>query len=133
MGYEIHWESPRGVIKRLFGLVTGDELLASAVQVEADPHFDTLRYVINDFRDCTGLSVEAHQIEEMAAIDSVAAFTNPQINIAIVATLPEILVGADAYAMDPATVFPTRVFTSMDEAKAWALLPPSGNLKAKRT
>jgi len=131
MGYEIHWESPRGVSKRLYGAVTGDELLASNVNVEADPCFDSLRYVINDFRDCTGLSIQAGQVEEIAAIDSAAASINPNINIAIVATLPEILAGAEAYATDSATVYPTRVFSSMDDAKAWALLY-AGNPKAKK-
>lgn len=126
MGYDLHWEPPQGVVKRLFGQVSGAELIASGVQVEADPRFDALSYVINDFRDCTAVNVLPRQVEEMAAIDAVAALTNPRIRIAIVATHPEILAGAQAYASDPLTVYPTRLFATMDEARAWVCVATAG-------
>jgi hypothetical protein len=82
MGYEISWEPPNGVIKRHFGEVIGSEVLAAITKIEGDERFDTLRYVINDFLDCTGLTVSPVEIVEIAAIDNAAAATNPNIRVA---------------------------------------------------
>ncbi|MEW6514796.1 MAG: hypothetical protein AB1443_12440 [Pseudomonadota bacterium] len=123
MGFEIVWEPPSGVIKRYFGQVTGRELLASVNDTEGDSRFDDLRYVINDFLDCAELEASSHEIEEIAAIDHSAASINPNIRIAIVAILPEVVAVANAYAHDPLNAYTTRVFRAMAEAKAWLGLP----------
>lgn len=119
MNVEIIWEPPQGVVKRHFGHLTGKDVLAANIKIEADPRFDSLRYVINDFLGCTGVSISAPEIEEIAAIDSSAAIINPNIRIAMVATLPEVIVAANAYANDALTIYPTRVFYSMADARAW--------------
>ena len=119
MGYEVVWEQPAGVIKRHFGLVTGRDLLGAVRETEGDSRFDTLRYVINDFRDCTGLAVSPAEVQEIAALDGAAARTNPRIRIAVVTDLPEVMATAKAYADDPLTPFVTRVFASMEEARRW--------------
>jgi len=119
MGYEIKWVQPDGVIKRHFGQVTGHELIAAVATTEGDSRFDTLRYVINDFLDCTGLTVTSTDVEEIAAIDKSAASSNPNILIAIVATLPEVVAIANDYMNDPFNVYTTQIFSAMDEAKSW--------------
>lgn len=119
MGYAITWEPPSGVIKRHFGHVTGQELLQAIRTTEADPRFDTLRYVINDFLECTGLSVSQSEFDDISAIDAGAAMSNPRIRIAVVATRPDVVAIARAYANDPITAFDTRVFDTMDEARVW--------------
>jgi hypothetical protein len=123
MGYEISWEPPNGVIKRHFGEVTGGEMLAAISKTEGDERFDTLRYVINDFLDCTGLTVSPMEIVEIAAIDKAAAATNPNIRIAVVATHPDVVVAANNYADDPFTIYKTRVFASLSAARSWLGLP----------
>ncbi len=119
MGYEISWEPPNGVIKRHFGGVTGSDVLAAITKTEGDERFETLRYVINDFLDCTGLTVSSIEIEEIAAIDHAAAATNPNIRVAVVATHPDVVATANSYANDPLTIYPTRVFSSMSVARSW--------------
>lgn len=119
MNFEIVWEPPRGVVKRHFGHVTGNDVLAANTKTEADPRFDSLRYVINDFLGCTGVSVSSAELEEIAAIDRAAALINPNISLAMVAVLPEIVAAANAYANDTLTIYPTRVFCSMADARAW--------------
>lgn len=123
MGFEIVWQSPNALIKRHFGHVTGSEILAAIVRIEADSRFDTLRYVINDFSECTGVSVSATEMEEIAAIDHAAALTNPHIRIAIVATLPEVVAQSRAYVNDPLTTYKVCVFSSMAEAASWLKFP----------
>jgi hypothetical protein len=119
MGYEISWEPPNGVIKRHFGKVTGGEVLAANSKIEGDERFDTLRYVINDFLDCTELAVSPMEIVEIAAIDHAAAATNPDIRVAVVATHPDVVATASSYANDPLTTYTTRVFSSMSAARSW--------------
>lgn len=123
MGYEISWEPPNGVIKRHFGEVTGSEVVAAIAKTEGDERFDTLRYVINDFLDCTGLTVSPLEIVEIAAIDHAAAATNPNIRVAIVATHPAVVATANSYANDPLTTYTTRIFSSMRAARSWLGLP----------
>jgi hypothetical protein len=119
MNYEIIWESPQGVVKRHFGHLTGNDVQTANTKIEADPRFDSLRYVINDFLGCTGVTVSSPEIEEIAAIDRSAAIINPNISIAILAILPEVIAAANAYANDTLTIYPTRVFCSMTDARAW--------------
>ncbi|NTV95392.1 MAG: hypothetical protein HGA75_08230 [Thiobacillus sp.] len=119
MGYELIWEPPGGIVKRHFGGVTGQELLAAVLATEGDRRFDALRYVINDFTDCTGLSVADSELEEIAAIDRAAHALNARIRIAIVATLPEAVAAGSAYAGSPLNRYETRVFATMREARDW--------------
>jgi hypothetical protein len=78
-----------------------------------------LRYVIIDLRDCNGLEVSAVELVELAAIDNAAATMNPNIRVAVVATLPELVAAANAYANTPLTAYATRVFGTLAAAKSW--------------
>ncbi len=66
--FEHNWED-RGLVRRFFGHVTADELARSAILGQQDPRFDTMRYVINDFRDCSSVDSPPEAIEEIAATD----------------------------------------------------------------
>ena len=112
------WEK-RGIVRRFFGKVTGEELAASAIEGQADPRFDRLRYVINDFRDCESIFVAPPTIEEVAARDSGAARTNGNIVIAVVSDDPEILAVSDAYAREALSPYPVKNFSTMEDARAW--------------
>jgi hypothetical protein len=50
--------------------------------------------VINDFLACTECLVDTRAVDEVAAIDSVAALTNSRIHIAVITNLPEIIAAA---------------------------------------
>jgi hypothetical protein len=118
VSYEINWE-PRGVVKRYFGCLTGHDLLQAVVDTEADARFDDYRYVINDFLAIEAVDLADADIEQIAAIDKAAARINPNIRIAIVATLPEVLALANQYVDSPLGAYPTRVFARMTDARAW--------------
>lgn len=119
MGYKVIWEPPYGVVKIHFGQLSGADLLAAVVEVESRPDFDRLRYVINDFLDCTGLACTPDDLLEIAALDKAAARSNPNIRIAVVARHPDVLTLADDYADSPLNVYPTRTFSSLSEARTW--------------
>ena len=120
MGYEITWET-RGACKRFFGHVTGAELMRSVEEIESDPRFDSVRYVVNDFLAVESFSVSEENVLTISAIDGAASITNPNIKVAIVATDDRVRAMAELYANSPLNTYPTRIFTNMDAARDWVV------------
>lgn len=112
------WED-HGLVRRFYGHVTADELAKSAIQGQQDPRFDVMRYVINDFRDCSSVDVPPHAIEEIAATDSGAAKTNDRIRIATVSSDASILAISDMYEKAALSPYPVRNFSTLDAARKW--------------
>jgi hypothetical protein len=125
LGYELHWED-RGVVKRYFGHVSSEELLAPVVATEADERFDTLRFVINDFLEAKSVAFTQGDIDAIAAHDMGAAATNPHIKVAVVAAQPEVIDLVQRYMQAAAQAYPTSIFSSMTEARAWVAAPMAG-------
>ena len=125
MGYELHWED-RGVVKRYFGQVSSEELLAPVVATEADKRFDTLRFVINDFLEAKGVAFTQADIDLIAAHDMGAAATNPNIKVAVVAAQPEVIDLVQRYMQVAVRAYPTSIFSTMAEARAWVAAPMAG-------
>lgn len=122
LGYELHWED-RGVVKRYFGQVTSEELLAPVIATEADERFDELRFVINDFLAAESVVFTQADIDAIAAHDMGAAATNPSIKVAVVAVQREVIDLVHRYIDAAARAYPTRIFSTMAEARAWVAAP----------
>jgi hypothetical protein len=118
MGYEITWET-RGARKRFFDHVTDAELMRSVEDIESDPRFDSVRYVVNDFLAVASFSVSEENVLTISAIAGAASISNPNIKVAIVATDTGVLALAELYADSPLNTYPTRIFTNMDAARDW--------------
>lgn len=118
MSYELRWE-PHGVIKRFYGEVTDHDVMQSVIDIESDMRFDAVRYVINDFLQCTGYAVSGETVDQIAVIDCGASHTNSHIRIAVVTTSPEVVALATRYAQSPVNRYPMRMFATMDEARTW--------------
>jgi hypothetical protein len=85
MAYENTWEQ-NGVVKRFTGFLTAAEFIKSAEDVGADPRFDNLRFVINDFLNVVGNDICEDTVKYIGAMHAGRAFTNPNIWVAFVAT-----------------------------------------------
>jgi hypothetical protein len=131
LGYELHWEG-RGVVKRYFGQVSGEELLAPVVATEADERFDMLRFVINDFLEAKSVVFTQADIDTIAAHDMGAAATNPYIKVAVVATQPEVIDLVQRYMQAAVRAYPTSIFSTMAEARAWVAAPMAGWTAARQ-
>lgn len=118
MSFELEWE-PRGVVKRYFGRVTGEEVLAAGIQSQGDHRFDRNRYAINDFLDCTEFVFDQKVLDEVAAFAGAAEISNPNMRIAIVATLPAVVAATMGFIGLPLHTYPTRLFATRAEARAW--------------
>lgn len=125
MGYELHWED-RGVVKRYFDQVSSEELLAPVIATEADERFDRLRFVINDFLEATSVVFTQADIDTIAAHDMGAAATNPRIKVAVVAAQAEVIELVRRYMQAAARAYPTSIFSTMAEARAWVAVPMTG-------
>lgn len=118
MGYELSWES-KGLVKRFFGDVTDRQFIDAVIDSESDARFDSLHYVINDFLDVQSFVFTPDDVDYVAAIDKAAAVSNPHIRIAVVTRNPEIIDLSRQYAESPMNVYPTRIFATLAEARAW--------------
>lgn len=84
---ELNWEE-YGVMRRLLGRVTGEELDASAIKLQEHDRIDELRFIIHDFSEATEVLVSQDDIEFMAVRASVALTKNPKVRIAFVGDHP---------------------------------------------
>ena len=82
MPFTIAWE-PSGTYTRFTGEVAGEEIIAHSGELQGDARFDTIRYVIADFLEAE-VSITLDQVREIAAIDAIAARSNPRIRVGIV-------------------------------------------------
>ena len=117
MPYEIIRET-KGAYKRFWGIVTPREFLESVKNIHNDPHFETIRYSINDFSDTERFELSDSHIDDTAAINVGASFTNPNMRILAVTINPKIIGMARQYDQitraEPILIFPTLI-----EARKW--------------
>ena len=119
MPYKNTWEQ-HGVYRIFSGKITGQEVLQSVQEVESDNRFDNIRYVINNFLDVTEIGVSPKDIKIIAAIDTAAALTNPDIKIAQIATDPQIKALNILYSeVTGNSPYPTQVFSNLEDARKW--------------
>lgn len=119
MPYKVTWED-RGVYRCYYGHTTDLEVSQSVYETASSPLFDEIRYVILDCLRVTQFElINPSFIEERAAVDSAAAMSNPNIKVAIVATDPEIIKLAEEYAKHELTPYPTQIYSSLEDARAW--------------
>jgi hypothetical protein len=126
MGFKLIWHD-RGVTKQYFGILTGDDILDSVQQVEADERFDDLRYTINDFTGIDDVLLESFSpdlVDMVAAIDKAAYKANPNIRIPIVTTHADVERMAKQYAESDLNVYPTKIVSTLDAAYAWLGIAP---------
>lgn len=67
MKIEMIWEKG-WLLKRMSGALSEEEFLLSSQQVLADPRFDDIRFVINDFLQVTGNGFSRGMLPYLAAI-----------------------------------------------------------------
>lgn len=124
MPYRITWED-HGIYVRYSGIVSVDEVLAYASEVEADARFDDVRYSLNDFSACTGMIRSGPALELLAAGDYGASASNPSVKIAVVTDRQDVVELLRAYLTVGLNRYPVRVFPTLAEARNWIAIPPA--------
>ena len=119
MAYELIWE-PDGIHKQFSGFVTGREFIESVENVQADPSYDDIRYVINDFSEVNGHEVSEDVLVQLAAINYGAYSSNPNCRIAFVTKDDEFAHRIKKTLMAPDLIsYQTEVCPSVPDARDW--------------
>ncbi len=119
MPCEILWEH-RGVYKRLSGHVAASEFQRSVEAIQADPRFDEIRYVINDFSAVSSHELDAQHLLELAAIQYGAQASNPQVKAVYVGADPELARNLRSILIDSQrSVYRVALFDSLPQARDW--------------
>ena len=119
MSYHNKWEA-KGIYRKFTGIVSGQEVLLSNYAIQGDPRFDDIRYVINDFTEIVDFEVSTRDIDTIAAVDNAASISNPNIKVAIVATLEPLLLWAKRYCANmQGSPYECELFNSIDDAAKW--------------
>lgn len=124
MPYRITWEE-HGIHVRYTGIVTTEEVLAYATEVQGDARFDDIRYSLNDFSACEGVVSSQPALELLAAGDNGAAASNPRVKIAVVTDRQDVIDTVRAYLEIGLSRYPLRIFPTLTEARAWVAVAPS--------
>lgn len=118
MPFQSIWE-PRGVITVWTGCATGDELLTYISTGQRNPLFDNVHYSLHDFTACTNTEFSFASIEELAAMDSAGARTNPHIKIAVVTDRSDVIAMVGNYIGTELSPYPVRIFPTLKAAREW--------------
>ncbi|MET0335503.1 MAG: hypothetical protein ABW190_14620 [Rhizobacter sp.] len=118
------WGS-RHVIKTFQGFVTGLDFIRSAEVVSADPRFDDLSCVYNDFVAIDGHCIDAATYQRVAACRMGAMYTNPNYRVMFIATEPFLTELRHAIAGADATLpFHPALFSSLVASQMWVAQQP---------
>ena len=115
------WEA-RGLVRRFHGTVRLAQIAQSDTEVQANPQFDEIRYLIDDFLDCANLvDMDMSLATELAAIAAVAVRHPEFFRHAVVSSLPSVRELAQEFAQSGFGAYPVRHFDRIDEARRWAM------------
>jgi len=115
------WES-RGLYRRFFGDVDGDQIIKSNFELHAHVRFKEIEYIINDFSQITGLLVDKADTKAFAVSDEIISKTKGRLKIAIVVLLEPYRTLAETYCQHMnGSHFECAVFPSREDAQAWAV------------
>jgi len=114
------------VVKTFTEFVAGQAFVLSAERVSADPRFETLRIIYNDFLLIDGHSIDAAIYQRVAASRLGSMWTNPNYRVAFIATDHT----ADRLSLaiagcNPEAVYHPHLCGSMAEGRAWYALQPA--------
>lgn len=121
MPYNIEYEET-GVYVCFTGDCTYKEILDATIMLWENPKFEKIQYEIFDYLGVTSIDISEYDAVELAVRDRVASKMTRRNKIAVVATLPEILVHSETYGKTlEAAKVAQFVTESLSEAREWVL------------
>ncbi|ATX79550.1 hypothetical protein Ga0123461_1131 [Mariprofundus aestuarium] len=119
MPYSIIWES-EGIYRIFSGMVNGEEVLESNIDLYDDVRFKSARYIINDFTEISGHAIEASHLPIFASTDEMISQLKHEFKIALI-------VPQDAYVglanslceLTKNKLFEYATFQTIDGARNW--------------
>ena len=113
------WE-PDGLYRKFTGIISGEEILESNFELLLNPNFQTIKYVINDFTEVTGHSIETSHTKVYASTDEIASNSKVNLKVAIVVTLESLITLAKSYREEMIdNKFECDIFQTIEDARKW--------------
>ena len=120
MPHENIWK--HGSLYRKFsGEISGDEILKSNFELQSHPNFKAIKYIINDFTDVIGHTVEVVHTDVYAKTDDIVSNTKGRLKIAlIVPTNSPVTEAANNYRDNMIdSLFTCEIFSTVEDANNW--------------
>jgi hypothetical protein len=119
MSHEICWEL-NGVVRRFWGNVSFSEVLRSVCEVQVDPRFNEMRYLMDDcLAVMDGCFVKELAAERLDFLQQLASSLSGSAHRAIVVDPMNAARVGERLGRTPQSFYRTRVFTTTDEARDW--------------
>jgi hypothetical protein len=106
---ELVWELSGDISTEEFHKINSDQY--------GDPRWDSLKYLIADFRNVKSIDLPDEEVMLIQAMDKAAALSNPYLKIASIANTEETRKTAEFYAED--SPWECGVFETVEDARSW--------------
>jgi len=113
------WETD-GLYRKFIGEISAYEILESNIELHQDSNFSHIKYVINDFSEVTGHSIEVTHTRIYASTDRLISAYKEELKIALVVTQAELVTLANSYREQMlGEKFECQIFKTIEEARVW--------------
>jgi hypothetical protein len=100
-----------------------DEFVQSVEEIAADPRFDDLRFIVNDFLEVEDHDIDGRVLERIAITRLGSLSTNPNIRVLLITSDVRMAKLATGISTEPyGKTYETVVFATMAEAREWVEL-----------
>lgn len=121
MAHVYHWET-EGLYRKFTDIVSGEEILISNFEIQSHPKFLTIKYIINDFSEITGHTVDKAHTAIYSKTDDIISDTKGKLKVAIVASTEELITLAESYRqLMKNNQFSCEIFKNLDTARQWVV------------
>ncbi len=109
-----------GLYRKFTGIISGEEILVSNFELHTAPDFQTINYIINDFTEVTGHSIEAVHTKVYASTDEIISNTKGKLKMALVVTQDALIALANGYREEMiGNKFECNIFQTREDAYKW--------------
>lgn len=119
MPYTNTWESD-GLYRKFTGVVSGEEILESNFELHEHSNFQKINYIINDFTEMSGHTIEIAHTKAYAVSDDVISDSKGRLKIALIAIQEEHIALANIYCEQMEDKrFECGIFKRIEDARKW--------------
>lgn len=119
MPHKNTWEQ-EGLYRKFTGEVSGDEILESNFGLHTHPKFQAIKYIINDFTEVTGASMQTSSTKAFATSDDIISHSKGRLKIALVVTQDPFIALANSYREQMVgKLFECEIFKTIGDARKW--------------
>lgn len=119
MSNKLNWE-PNGLYRKFTDEISGEEILESNFELQRHPKFEFIDFIINDFSEVTGFTIETEHTKTYAKTDEIAANTKFTLKVAIVVNQDPLIALANSYREEMiGKSFECEIFKTVEDARKW--------------